>query len=409
MMQKTKDALKSQIHDKYIKMSGLLNERSKRIWAASEAEALPYGGITLVSAATNLSRERIHAGIKEIKEGRHTQNTERIRMFGGGRKTLTYHDDTLKTDLQAIIEPSERGDPEQSLRWSSKSAYQLTDALKKKGHTISPSSVHTLLRQEGYSLQSNRKRMEGNANHPDRDAQFNYINESVKVQQAKGEPCVSIDTKKKDNVGNYKNNGQEWSKKGEPVDVNMHDFTDKKTGKAIPRGIYDLITGKGWVTVGIDHDTAAFAVASIKKWWKRMGKKRYPNATELLITADGGGSNNHRSRLFKAELQKFANALKLAIKVRHFPPGTSKWNKIEHRLFSMISKNWRGKPLVSLATIVNLIAATTTTTGLTVTAVIDDGEYPIGLKVSDEEFAALNLMRDDFHGEWNYTIYPRDG
>jgi hypothetical protein len=222
-------------------------------------------------------------------------------------------------------------------------------------------------------------------------------------------PCVSIDTKKKDNVGNYKNNGQEWSKKGEPVDVNMHDFTDKKTGKAIPRGIYDLITGKGWVTVGIDHDTAAFAVASIKKWWKRMGKKRYPNATELLITADGGGSNNHRSRLFKAELQKFANALKLAIKVRHFPPGTSKWNKIEHRLFSMISKNWRGKPLVSLATIVNLIAATTTTTGFTVTAVIDDGEYPIGLKVSDEEFAALNLMRDDFHGEWNYTIYPRDG
>jgi hypothetical protein len=356
MVREEKQQLEAQIRTKYTKVSVILNERSSRIWAASEAEAIPYGGVSIVARATHISRERIHVGIREIAEGKQRESIDRIRKQGGGRKTLTHHDATLLRDLETLVEPIERGDPEHPLRWISKSTYHLADELQKKD-----------------------------------------------------QPCISIDTKKKENVGNYKNNGQEWSKRGEPVEVNMHDFPDKKLGKAIPHGIYDLIEGKGWVTLGIDHDTAVFAVASIKKWWESMGKKRYPHAKELLITADCGGSNSARSKLWKVELQKLVNDLNLIIHVCHFPPGTSKWNKIEHRLFSMITKNWRGKPLTSLATIINLIGSTKTKTGLTVKAVLDDGKYPTGMKVSQAELDAVNIVRNEFHGEWNYSIAPQRG
>lgn len=409
MVYEEKQRLEAQIRNKYAKVSFMLHERSSRIWAASEAEAIPYGGISLVSRATHISRERIHAGIREIADEKHRENPHRIRRPGGGRKTLAHHDGTLLKDLSLLVEPIERGDPERPLRWMSKSSYHIADELKKHAHAISQRSVYALLSKNGYSMQSNKKRHEGSSSHADRDAQFRYINDSVVNQQKKDQPCISIDTKKKEHVGNYKNNGREWGKKGVPVEVNMHDFPDEKLGKAIPHGIYDLIEGKGWVTLGIDHDTASFAVASIKKWWNAMGKKRYPRAKELLITADCGGSNNARSGLWRVELQKLATALHLIIHVRHFPPGTSKWNKIEHRLFSMISKNWRGKPLISLATIINLIGSTKTKTGLTVKAVLDRGRYPIGIKISPADLAAVYITRDTFHGEWNYSIIPQPG
>jgi hypothetical protein len=395
------------INTKFEALNDVFTERSRRMWAGTEAQALGWGGITIVTQATGLDEKTISRGIKEIDKPDTQAEKNRIRRRGGGRRTLIYKDETLTKDLQELVEPVERGDPERSLRWSSKSTYRLAEELQKQNHSISQKSVHTLLDKNGYSMQSNKKRNEGNSSHIDRDAQFRYINDSVVSQQKKDQPCISIDTKKKENVGNYKNNGQEWSKKGEPVEVNMHDFPDKKLGKAIPHGIYDLIEGKGWVTLGIDHDTAVFAVASIKKWWESMGKKRYPKAEELLITADCGGSNNARSRLWKVELQKLANTLNLIIHIRHFPPGTSKWNKIEHRLFSMITKNWRGKPLTSLAIIINLIGSTKTKTGLTVKAVLDLGKYPIGIKVSHTELAAVNIIHDDFHGEWNYSIIPQ--
>jgi hypothetical protein len=395
------------IQIKYEALEDVFTERSRRMWAGAEARSLGWGGIALVAQATGLTEQTVSRGVREIARPEIQAEKGCIRRSGGGRKPLTHHDTTLTKDLHTLVEPLERGDPERPLRWASKSTYHIAQELKKQGHALCQRSVYTLLEVDGYSMQSNNKRHEGRATHADRDAQFRYINESVKEQLSKNQPCISIDTKKKENVGNYKNNGQEWGKKGEPVEVNMHDFPDKELGKAIPHGIYDLIAGTGWVTVGIDHDTAQFAVASIKKWWKTMGKKRYPRAKELLITADCGGSNNARSRLWKIELQKLANALTLTIHVRHFPPGTSKWNKIEHRLFSMITKNWRGRPLVSLATIINLIGSTKTNTGLTVKAVLDTGRYPTGIAVSGAELDAVAIIRDDFHGEWNYSIAPR--
>jgi hypothetical protein len=395
---------KEVIRKKYQMMDPVLHERSKRTWAASEAHALGYGGVTIVAQATGISRETVHVGLLEIRSTSAIAPQGRIRRNGGGRKKLTDKDPTLKSDLEKLLEPTERGDPERLLRWTTKSSEHLAHALQGK-HTISPDSIERILKAEKYSLQSNRKRSEG-TNHPDRNEQFEYINDSVQRQQKRNQPCISVDTKKKENVGNFKNNGQEWHKSKQPIEVNMHDFPDKELGKASPYGVYDIIKNEGWVNVGISSDTAQFAVESIRRWWQYMGKERYPHATELLITADSGGSNSARSRLWKVALQKLATELNLTIKVRHFPPGTSKWNKIEHRLFSFITKNWRGKPLDSLTTIINLIGSTYTKTGLIVKAMLDESVYEKGLKVSDEEFETLNIKPDDFHGEWNYSIYP---
>ena len=391
---------------KYAGLKKLLNERTRRVWAASEAKALGRGGTAIVAEAIGMDRHTIVRGLRELREARESVSPERVRHSGGGRKTLTQDDSTLRTDLETAVGPHERGDPDSPLKWTSKSTYHIVEELKKQGHTVSQPSVYRLLRNFGYSLQSNRKRREG-TDHPDRDEQFRFINESVKKQQDKNQPCISVDTKKKENIGNYKMNGVEWHKSKEPIEVNMHDFPDKKLGKAIPYGIYDLIENKGWVNIGITHDTAAFAVESIRRWWWHMGRELYPAARELLITADSGGSNSARSKLWKVELQKFADETNLTIHVRHFPPGTSKWNKIEHRLFSMISKNWRGKPLDSLSTIINLIANTKTKTGLVVKAMLDDGAYEKGIKVSDTLLTTVHLVRDAFHGDWNYSISPQ--
>jgi len=404
----TTRALEKSIARKYTAMKWELTERGRRVWVATEARALGYGGIRLIHRATGIDTKTIMAGLYEISHPREKAPEGRIRRCGGGRKKLVAHDPALARDLEGVVEPDERGDPESSLRWTTKSIVKIADALQSMAHSISPMSVLRLLTSGGYSLQANRKTREG-ANHAGRDGQFHYINKSIKTQQKKNQPCISVDTKKKENVGNYKNSGQEWHKRGEPIEVNMHDFPNKKLGKVIPYGVYDLLENKGWVNVGITSDTAQFAVESIRRWWRHMGRARYPKAGELLITADSGGSNSARSRLWKMELQKLANELQMKIRVRHFPPGTSKWNKIEHRLFSMISKNWRGTPLDSLATIINLIGTTKTQTGLVVKAMLDDTVYEKGIKVSDEELASVNLTRDAFHGEWNYMVAPRHG
>lgn len=400
-----RDTLKTKIGEKWRDMKPVLNERSRRLWAATEARSIGRGGVLIVATVTGLARDTLYDGLNELADTTHSAPEGRIRRVGGGRKTLIANDPTLVDDLMTHLAPTERGDPESPLRWTTKSCAHLAKALTPK-HDASEDTVARILKQKQYSLQSNRKRSEG-TNHPDRDAQFQYIHDTITQQQAHNQPCISIDTKKKENVGNYKNNGAEWHEKGKPIEVNMHDFPDKELGKAIPYGIYDINNNAGWVSVGVTNDTAVFAVRSITTWWKRMGKKRYPHATELTITADSGGSNSARSRLWKVELQKFANATGLTIHVRHFPPGTSKWNKIEHRLFSMITKNWRGRPLDSYATIVNLIGNTTTTTGLTVKAVLDTNTYKTGIVVSDDELANVNLTRDEFHGEWNYTVAPQ--
>jgi hypothetical protein len=393
------------IAQKYKNMEEVLDERSRRRWGAVESKALGRGGPSIVSRATGIGRTTIYVGIAELAEPV-AHATRRIRTTGGGRKPIQETQPEIESALNALLEPTERGDPESTLRWTTKSLARLAKVLHEQKHQISTVTIRKLLKQQKYSLQSNRKRREG-TDHPDRDLQFHFITESVQEQQKKDQPCISIDTKKKENIGRYKNNGQEWSKKGKPVEVNMHDFPDKELGKAVPYGVYDLIEGSGWVNIGIDHDTAQFAVESMRRWWIHMGSARYANATELLITADCGGSNSSRSRLWKIELQKFANETHLMITVRHFPPGTSKWNKIEHRLFSMITKNWRGRPLDSLATIVNLIGNTKTKTGLTVRAMVDRNTYAKGIKVSDAELNAVNLTRAVFHGEWNYSISPQ--
>jgi len=376
------------------------------VWAAAEASAIGRHGNAIVSEATGLSRTTLTKAKAELAQP--TQpSPDRQRRPGGGRKPLTITDPTLLRDLDRLIDPCTRGDPQSPLRWTCKSTYQLAEALQQQGHQVSQRTVYRLLVAQDYSLQSNRKTEEG-ADHPDRDAQFQFIYRRVKRFQRQGQPVISVDTKKKENIGNSANRGREWEKPGEPRRVKAHDFRGKGEDKACPYGVYDPARNEGWVNVGISHDTAQFAVASIRGWWRKLGRERYPRATKVLITADAGGSNGYRTRLWKVELQKLTNELGLVIGVSHFPPGTSKWNAIEHRLFSFISKNWRGRPLDSLTAIVNLIANTTTETGLSVEASLDYTSYAQGIKVSDEEMEQLNLKREAFHGEWNYTIAPQE-
>ncbi len=382
-----------------------LTEQSRRVWAAAEATAIGPHGNAIVAEATGLSRTTITKARVEVQRPA-TRSATRQRQAGAGRKPLALADATLLEDLDQLIDPCSRGDPESPLRWTCKSTYGLAEALRQQGHAISQRTVYRLLVSLGYSLQSNRKMEEG-ADHPDRDAQFQFINRQVKRFQRHGQPVVSVDTKKKENIGNFSQSGQEWQQQGEPQRTRTHDFRAAGEPKANPYGIYDVTHNAGWVNVGISHDTAQFAVASIRGWWHKMGRGLYPAALKLLITADAGGSNGYRTRLWKVELQKLADELGMTITVCHFPPGTSKWNKIEHRLFSFISKNWRGRPLDSLATIVNLISHTTTQAGLYVEASLDFATYENGIKVSQEEMDELHLKRDKFHGEWNYTLSPR--
>lgn len=396
------------IRRKYRVLSPEMDERRRRQWAASEAIELGWGGVTAVAEATGLSRPTITAGLRELKLPKKQRAAEalRVRRPGGGRRPLTETDPGLIAALEALIEPLTRGDPESPLRWTCKSTRRLADELTRQDHPVGHRTVAHLLHSAGYSLQGNRKTREG-ASHPDRNAQFEYINSLVQRFQRRGRPAISVDTKKKELVGDFKNGGREWRPQGDPEEVRVHDFMDKTLGKAIPYGVYDIINNQGWVNVGINHDTAQFATHSIRRWWKQMGQRRFPRASELLITADGGGSNSHRSRLWKVSLQNLADELELKLVICHFPPGTSKWNKIEHRLFSFMTQNWRGKPLISHQAIVNLIASTTTKAGLIVKAAIDANEYPTSVKVTDAQLAMLRISRQDFHGEWNYTITPR--
>ena len=394
------------VRHKYAALAPLLNERTRRCWAATEARALGYGGISLVAEALGIARGTIHAGLAEVQARGTELEAKRIRSFGGGRQKLTAKNPALGDALNQLVEPTTRGDPQSPLRWTCKSTTRLAQELRTVGHPISQRSVCALLHEQHYSLQANRKTREGSA-HPDRDAQFQYITASVKQFQRAKQPVISVDTKKKELIGTFKNPGREWQPKGRPEQVNVHDFADPQLGKVIPYGVYDLAANEGWVNVGIDHDTAEFAVESIRRWWSHMGKARYPHARKLLITADCGGSNGSRTRLWKVALQHFADEWQLPIHVRHFPPGTSKWNKIEHRLFCFITQNWRGRPLLSRATVVNLIANTTTRQGLTIRALVDEHFYETGKKVADEELAALKLKPEAFHGEWNYHLLPR--
>jgi transposase len=382
-----------------------LDERSRRLLVAAESEAMGRRGISTVAKATGVSRQVIRQGIAELKQSA-VLPERRIRRSGGGRKSAVKLDPSLKTDLEELLESTTRGDPESPLRWTCRSVRNLEGDLKNRGHAVSHQVVADLLHELEYSLQANRKTNEGTS-HPDRNAQFEYVNNKVKQYLGGKAPVISVDTKKKELIGDFKNTGKELRPKGEPEKVRVHDFLIPELGRANPYGIYDIGLNTGWVSVGVDHDTAEFAVESIRRWWRSMGQQAYPKATSLLITADGGGSNGSRVRLWKLELQKFADASALSIAVCHFPPGTSKWNKIEHRLFSRITQNWRGKPLISLEVIVSLIAATRTTTGLKVHSELDTRAYAKGVKVSDQEIAQLNLHRDQFHGEWNYEIHPR--
>ena len=392
------------LHTKFRSLAPALTERSRRLWAATEARALGHGGIALVEEATGISRSTIQRGLRELEAGE-SLAPDRTRKPGGGRKATTEKDPALLTDLDALVEPTALGDPDSPLRWTAKSVRTLSTALQTLGHEVSHNLVAELLHELGYSLQGNYKTREG-AQHPDRDGQFRYINDQVRRFHRKEHPAVSVDTKKKELVGDFKNRGREWRPKGQPEPVRVHDFLIPANGKAIPYGVYDLQRNEGWVSVGIDHDTASFAVNAIRSWWKRMGRPIYSGASELLITADAGGSNGSRLRLWKWELQKFANRTGLTVTVCHFPPGTSKWNKIEHRLFSHIAMNWRGKPLVSLAAIVSLIGSTRTEAGLRVRTEIDRGTYPDGIAISEEQMAQIRLRRHRFHGDWNYTIHP---
>jgi transposase len=393
------------VRRKYAGLESVLTERSRRLWAATEALALGRGGIALVERATGVSRSTISRGIRELESGE-ILDPGRTRRAGGGRKRAVEKDEGILVDLDALVEPTASGDPMSPLRWTSKSVRHLADELQAMGHDVSHLLVAKLLHESGYSLQANRKTREG-PQHPDRDGQFRYISERVRSFQRRRQPVVSVDTKKKELVGDFKNPGREWRPQKNPEPVRVHDFLIPEEGKAIPYGVYDLSRDEGWVTVGIDHDTASFAVNSIRRWWKVMGRAVYPKATSLLITADAGGSNGPRIRLWKWELQRFANRTGLTITVCHFPPGTSKWNKIEHRLFSYIAMNWRGKPLTSLATIVNLIASTRTKSGLRIRSEIDHKTYPQGVSITDKQMAQVRLRPHKFHGAWNYTIGPR--
>ena len=399
-----KTQLIDSIRQKYAAVGSVLHERGRRVWAAAEARHIGWGGESIVEQATGITRKTIRRGLREIEENSSDALVpHRSRRQGGGRKkTKTIYSD-IRQELDALVDPVTRGDPESPLRWTCKSIRKLAEELKHRKIDVCPNVVRDLLHEMGYSLQANRKTREG-VDHPDRNAQFEYINEQVKMFLAAGQPIISVDTKKKENLGNYSNKGREYHPKGKPLETNTHDFPDEKLGKAIPYGVYDIAKNEGWVNIGINHDTAKFAVNSIRRWWMEMGQHRFPQATRLLITADAGGSNGHRSRLWKVALRELANDLQLDITVCHFPPGTSKWNKIEHRLFSFISKNWRGQPLHDLATIVNLISHTTTSKGLTVRCAVDDNKYEKGIKVSDAELNAAGVKKHDFHGDWNYTI-----
>jgi Rhodopirellula transposase DDE domain len=395
------------IRQRYEAVVGVLDERGRRRLAAAEAQAAGRGGIAAVARSTGMARSTIARGLLELRgEGMPVAAPLRVRRPGGGRKRAEVGDPTLLRDLQELVEPATRGDPMAPLLWTSKSLRHLAAALQRLGHHVCHNVVADRLRAMGYRLQSNRKTREG-TNHPDRDAQFGDINDQVKAALAAGEPAISVDTKKKELVGDFKNAGREDHPKGQPEEVRVHDFPIPQLGRVSPDGVYDITANAGWVSVGIDHDTASFAVNAIRRWWYTMGEQRYPTATSLLITADAGGSNGARVRLWKRELQSLANELGLAITVCHLPPGTSKWNKIEHRLFSFITQNWRGRPLVSYQVIVQLIAATTTKTGVKVRCELDTNAYPKGIKITDAEMKALNLHRHDFHGEWNYTIAPQ--
>jgi hypothetical protein len=397
------------VEEKYERISSMMNERLRRRWAACEAMALGRGGISAVSEATGISRTTIRRAIREIQSDlpklADELAPERIRKPGGGRRSIVDEYPDLLADLQNLLESNTRGDPMCSLLWTSKSTRKLARELQDLGYEISHVTVANLLEQLDYSLQANRKTREGNQ-HPDRNAQFEYLNKKIHSFKRRKQPVISVDTKKRELVGDFKNGGREWSEKGKPEEVRTHDFRDKELGVAIPYGIYDLTKNNGWVSVGISRDTAEFASATIRRWWDRMGKYSYPEATELLITSDSGGSNSSRARLWKLCIQQLADQLGLKITVCHFPPSTSKWNKIEHRMFCHITENWRARPLVSQAVVVNLIANTTTRGGLKIKSAIDNAEYKIGIKVTDEQFETINITRHKFHGDWNYSIAP---
>jgi transposase len=393
------------ISKKYNLLKPFLNEKSRRLFAAAEALSIgKSGNINLVSRATGISEETIKKGCIELESGE-SPSGEKIRAPGGGRKTIVEKDPTILSDLETLIEPTTRGDPESPLCWTTKSLRKLAAELQKLGYKVSHARVADMLHMLGYSLQANKKTIEG-TDHLDRDDQFKHINEKCKTFQGEKQPVISVDSKKKENIGNFKNSGRELRQKKDPILVNVYDFKDKELGKVNPYGVYDITNNSGWVNVGIDNDTASFAVESIRRWWNMMGCKVYPEAKKLMITADCGGSNGYRVRLWKMELQKFADETGLEISVCHFPPGTSKWNKIEHRLFSQITLNWRGKPLTSYEVVVNLIAATTTSKGLEVKCMLDENEYPKGIKIDKKQVEDLDIVRDEFHGEWNYTFKP---
>lgn len=398
------------IRFRYESLAPAMDERMMRLWAASEAEALGRGGIAAVTKATGILKKRIRYGVMDLAQLRENPPTQpprkqRVRRPGGGRKLLTEKDPTLLPDLDSLVEPVTRGDPQSPLRWTCKSVRKLADELCAMGHQVGAQKVSELLHEQGYSLQSTRKTREG-TQHPDRNAQFEYINAQARKFQRAGAPVISVDTKKKELIGDFANGGKEWHPSGEPERVRVHDFIDKDLGKAIPYGVYDVARNEGWVNVGIDHDTAEFAVESIRRWWRRMGRRSYPEARRLLVTADGGGSNGFRTRLWKAEIQRFADESGLSITIAHYPPGTSKWNKIEHRMFSHITQNWRGRPLESIETIVSLIANTTTKSGLRIKAALDHASYEKAIRVSDDDMARLHITPNPFHGDWNYTIRP---
>jgi len=394
------------IRQRYHTLSGVVDERMRRLMVAVEALAIGRGGQVAVARATGVSRTTIQQGIRDIRQPALRAGKGRVRLSGGGRKSRIDMDPALLEDLERQVEPTSRGDPESPLRWTCKSVRKLAQELKAQGHQTSHRMVAELLHDLGYSLQGNQKTLEG-SEHPDRNAQFEYLNDAVQQQLWAGEPTISVDTKKKELIGPFKNGGRELRPKGAPEQVRMHDFIIRELGRVTPYGVYDIAQNEAWVSVGVDHDTAAFAVESIRRWWWSMGYALYPQATRLLITADAGGSNGYRLRLWKIELQKLADETRLEIAVCHFPPGTSKWNKIEHRLFSAITQNWRGKPLVSHEVVVNLIGATTTKTGLRVISELDTNQYPAGRTVSDDELAAIHLRPDAFHGDWNYSLLPR--
>lgn len=395
---------------KFVALKPLLDERTRRLWAAVEARAIGRGGMMRVAEATGFSRSTIRAGLRELDSPNMPDDEDptrvRLRRPGAGRKPLVDQDPTLLEALEALLDPVTRGDPMGPLRWTCKSAARLATELQAQGHAVSERTINRLLHHLGYSLQSNRKLLEGHQ-HPDREAQFQHINQRVKAFQRQRQPVVSVDAKKKELVGPFRNGGREWRPQGHPEPVNVYDFPDKELGKVIPYGVYDMASNTGWVSVGVDHDTAEFAVETVRRWWIRMGRLAYPRAKRLLITADGGGSNGSRNRLWKLELQRLADDIGLRISVCHFPPGTSKWNKIEHRMFCHITENWRGRPLVSREVVVNLIGHTTTQTGLEIYSELDENSYPTGREVSDQQMESLSIKRDKFHGEWNYTLTPR--